>query len=186
MSVTFALALVAKVTLRPLEDDSALFLIALVLVVGSLLAAALLARRAPAVSFALVGGVVVGLCGFVVSAADGPHWVPQDVSFWVSLGLGAGGLVGVMLTDGRPADRRFLGWSGAIVLLLAPVAAIALGLALATACPLYSQWLKGYCYYADQDLLGGWTSIVAFMFFLDLVAVAVVFLVSAHRARMAR
>jgi len=181
--MTLVFGLVAKGVIQT-EDDSFLFLITLVLMVGSSLAAALLARRAPAVSFALIGAVVVGLCGFVIGGADGPHWLPSEVSVWASLGVAAGGLVGVMLTDGKPTDRRFLTRGGVIVLFLAPGAAIALGLALAEACPLYSRFLKGYCYYGDEDLLGGWATGVAMLFFLDLVTLGALFLISAHRARV--
>jgi hypothetical protein len=181
--MTLAMALAGRGrVLPPPEDDSLLLAIALVLLVGALLAAALLTRRAPAVSFALVGAVVVGSCGFLISSADGPHWVPQEVSAWASLGVGVGGLVGLIVTRVHRADRRFLWVGGTAALIIAPGLALALGLALAEACPLYSELLKGYCYYGGDDLLGAWVSGVAILFFLDMVALSALFFISAWRA----
>jgi hypothetical protein len=55
---------------------------------------------------------------------------------------------------------------------------------LRTACPLYVHGKgSGYCNYRQLDLLGGWSSVVMALFFLDAVFVGVLMLVCARQAR---
>ena len=89
--MTLALALLEKIPIAPPPTDRSLFFLTLVLVIGLLAAAAFLTHRAPAVTIALLGALVAGLCGFFIADADGPHWVPAEVSVSASLGLFAFG-----------------------------------------------------------------------------------------------
>jgi hypothetical protein len=150
--------------------------IAIVLVAASLAGARLLVSRAPAVSLALLGGVVGGLCGFYYSSRHDPKGVPADVALWATCGLVALGLIGLLVTPRGPAQS--LRRAAAGVLLIAPFAAASLAVVLVLACPLYVTDHAGFCFH-EIDVLGGWISQVVVLFILDMSALAVLLFVSA-------
>jgi len=150
--------------------------IALVLVAASLAGTLLLVSRAPAVSLALVGGVVGGLCGFYYGSRHDPKGVPADVAVWATCGLVALGLIGLLVTPRGQA--RFLRRAAAGVILIAPLAAASLAAVLVQACPLYVTDHAGFCFH-EIDVLGGWISQVVVLFILDAAALAILLLVSA-------
>jgi hypothetical protein len=153
----------------PYIHEGLLLAIAVVLVIGCVVGAVLLLRRAPAVSIALACGVVVGTVAFFVSATRGPRGLPQDVGVWASVGLWIGGTIGLVLTRGRRGSGPL--WRIALTcLILTPFGATLLLLAVQQACPLYVMRGAGYCFYAD-DVLGGWAGGVTVLFILDSLAI---------------
>lgn len=103
--------------------------------VGACIAGAVLCRRrAPAVSLGLAGGLLAGVFGFFVSSADGLKLVPADVVLWASCGLGALGLIGVLVLPGRPAAAP-LRHAAVAVVLAAPFVAAAVGYLLVKGLP---------------------------------------------------
>jgi hypothetical protein len=162
-----------------------LFGITLFLIVVGLAVAALFARRAPAVSFALLGAMVAGALGYLITDPDGPHWVPSRASIWASVGLAMFGLVGACLTRADPASIRFLERAGWVVLAFAPAVAFLIADAMASACPRETAG-TGYCFYGDTDLFGGWGAAIMTMFFLDGVVLALLFWISAWQGRPER
>lgn len=183
--MTLALALLAKIPDAPPPTDRSLFLFTLALVVGLLAAAAFLAHRAPAVTIALLGAMLTGLSGFVLTDPSGPHWVPARVAVWASVGLTAAGLAGATLTRADPANLRFLARTGWVTLAVAPVGAVLIVRTMAPACP-YESHITRYCFYGDTDLFGGWSAAIMTMFFLDGVALALLFWISAWQGRPER
>lgn len=148
--------------------------------VGACIAGAVLCRRlAPGVSLGLAGGLLAGVLGFFVSSADGPKLVPAEVVIWASCGLGAFGLIGLLVLPGHPPAAP-LRHAAVAVALAAPFVAVALGSLLVEACPLYVTRGAGYCFY-DFDMLGGWAAGVAIG--LDLLSIAFLLGVSAWQAR---
>jgi hypothetical protein len=141
------------------------------------------ARRAPAVSAALLGFAVVGGFGFYVSADDGPRGVPGDVAVWASCGLGAGGLLGLAFTSPR-VSARWLRRAAIWFLVITPFVVAIVAVALLVACPLYVTEGARYCYH-EQDVLGGWISAVTMLAAFNMLALAVVFLASARAASSA-
>jgi hypothetical protein len=168
-------------TSSPYVHEGLLFFIAVVLAGLCLVAALLLARRAPAVSMALAGAVAGGTVAFAVSAAHDRHGVPQDVGVWASVGLWAAGAISLVLTRGRPPSS-FLWRTTIACLALAPFGAALLFLSVTQACPLYVTRGAGYCFY-DFDMLGAWASGVTFLFVGDMIAVMALLLVSGVQAR---
>jgi hypothetical protein len=134
-------------------------------------ALALLAwRAAPAVTVALLSGLVGAVAAYQVVAADGPEGVPAEVAWWFSVGLVAGAIYGAVATRRRGRGTwPVRGWAVA-VLLLAPLACAALTFALQDACPLYVQ--GGICDFGGTDVLGGWIAGVVFVFAIDLLVIA--------------
>jgi hypothetical protein len=167
----------------PYVHEGLLLVIALVLAGGSLITALLLRRRAPAVSIALSGAVVVGTVAFFVSAAHDRHGVPQDVGLWASVGLWVVGAVSVLLVGGRwpskPLRRIAL-----TCLVLAPFGAALLLLAVQQACPLYVAQGAGYCFYGE-DVLGGWAAGVTVLFVLDMVAITAMLMIAGRAKKHA-
>jgi len=165
----------------PLVHEGLLFTIALVLVGSCLVAAQLLRRRAPAVSLALASAVFVGTIAFFVSSAHDRHGVPQDVGVWASVGLCAGGFVGLIVT--RPAPSLVPIWrAGVACLALSPFGAALLFLSVVEACPPYVTHRAGFCYYGF-DMLGGWATGLTILFAVDVVVVAVLFFISGAVAK---
>jgi hypothetical protein len=142
-----------------------------------------LARRAPALSVALLGFVAVGAFGFYASARDGPRGVPEDVAAWASCGLGAGGLLGLAFSS-PPASARSLRRAARWFFALTPSVAAVVALALLQACPLYVTQGARYCYHSI-DVLGGWISSVTVLVVLDMLALALICLASSRAARSA-
>jgi hypothetical protein len=148
-------------------------------IIGSATACAVaFVRRAPAVSFALLGLVAAGAYGFYVSAGDGPRGVPGDVAVWASCGLGAGGLIGLAFASPR-ASAASLRRSASWFLALAPLVAAIVAIALRFACPLYVTERARYCYHS-VDVLGGWITSVTMLVVLDMLTLAVVCLASSR------
>ncbi len=144
-----------------------------------------LLRRAPAVSLALLGGVVGALVGFAVGNADGPAEVPAYSAVGASAGLVVAGLIGILLVPSRPPSR-VLNRAAAITLAVAPFAAAGMTLLLQLACPPYVMGRgSGFCNYQGVDVLGGWVSGVIVAFVFDALFVAALLFASAGRARRA-
>ena len=165
----------------PYVHEGLLLVIALVLVGACVVGALLLRRLAPAVSIGLVGAVVVGTIAFFVSAAQGPRGVPHDVGVWGSIGLWAGGTVGLVVARPRPAATP-LWHAGVTCLVLAPFGAALLFLSASQACPEYVTRGAGYCFY-DFDMLGGWASGLSILFVLDVIVVATLLFISGEEAK---
>ena len=136
-------------------------------------------------SIALLGAMLAGLCGFLVTDPVGPHWVPSRVSVWASVGLVAFGLGGALLTRADPASLRFLARAGWVTLAVAPVVAVVIARTVAPSCP-YDSHGTGYCFTGDTDLFGGWVAAFIAMFFLDGVVLALLFWISAWQGRPER
>ena len=154
-------------------------------VIACLTLGAVVWRRAPAVSIALVGGVLGAVVGFLIGDADGPAEVPAYTASGSSLGLVAGAVVGQIFTSVRVA-RRSTRVIGIAVLCTAPLAAAALWAALRFACPLYVTGREaGFCTYQGEDLLGGWLSGVIAAFLFDAAVVGSLLLFSARQPRRA-
>ena len=152
-------------------------------VAASAAGALVFARRAPAAALALAGFTFAAIGGVYAAAADGPRNVPAETMITASAGMGVAGLVGLLLTRGRPPARS-LRRAAVGVLLASPFAAAFLSFSLLSACPLYVTRGAGYCFY-DFDLLGGWVTGVVGLFGIDMVFLAAVLLVSARQARTA-
>jgi hypothetical protein len=143
---------------------------------------AVLLRRAPAVSLALLASVLGAVGGFLIADANGPAEVPAYAAVGASLGLFAGGIVGLLTTTAR-APLEWLAGAALVALLVAPLAAVGLTLLLQTACPLYvSGRGSGFCNFQGQDVLGGWVSGVIVAFCVDEVFVAGLLFVSAWQS----
>jgi hypothetical protein len=154
--------------------------IAIVLIVVCLAVAGILLSRAPAVSLALVGGVAAGLSRFFYfGTRHDPKGVPAAVAVWATCGLIALGLIGLLVTPRGSA--QFLRRVAVGVVLIAPLAAASLAVALVRACPLYVTDHAGFCFH-EIDVLGGWISQVVVLFILDAATLAVLLLVSAKEA----
>ena len=140
-----------------------------------------LLRRAPAVSVALFGAVGAGIYGFFISAADGPKGVPAETVGWATMGLVAGGMIGLVVTRGKPPSS-FL-WHAVVGCLIAlPFGALLFFLLIDQACPLYVTRGAGYCFY-DFDMLGAWASEVTIFLSLDVLIVVALLLVSERQAK---
>jgi hypothetical protein len=140
-----------------------------------------LLRHAPAVSVALFGAVGAGIYGFFISAAHGPKGVPAETVGWATMGLVAGGLIGLVVTRGKPPSS-FL-WHTAVGCLIGlPFGALLLFLLIDEACPLYVTRGAGYCFY-DFDMLGAWATEVTFFLSLDVLVVIALLLVSGRQAK---
>ncbi len=127
-------------------------------------------RTVPAVTVALLSGLVGAVAAYQVVAADGPEGVPAEVAWWFSVGLVAGAIYGAAATRRRGRGSwPMRGWAVA-VLLLAPLACVALTLVLQEACPLYVQ--EGICDFGGADVLGGWIAGVVVFFAVDLLVIA--------------
>jgi hypothetical protein len=157
--------------------------VTLTLAVAALIGAFVCLFRAPAVSLALLGGLAGGGVGFRWAAADGPKEVPFDTAVPATVALVVLGLVGLVLTRGRPPARA-LRRSALWVLVATPLAGAALTFALQGACPLYVTRHAGYCFYS-ADVLGGWVTGVVFLFVVDLLFVAGILYLSSVQAETA-
>ena len=165
----------------PFVHEGLLFTIALVLVGCCLVAALLLRRCAPAASLALASAVAVGTIAFFVSSAHDRHGVPQDVGVWASVGLFAGGFVGLFVTRPRPSPMPI--WRvGVACLALLPFGAALVFLSVVEACPPYVTRGAGFCYY-DFDMLGGWATGLTILFAVDVVVVSVLLFISGAEAK---
>jgi hypothetical protein len=163
--------------------EDALLLIGIVLASACVLGAILLIRHAPAATVGLAGAVIVGTIAFFVSSTHGARGVPQDVGSWSSLGLWVGGATGLLATRGRPPSSVL--WHAAVTsFVLAPFGTALLVLAIQRAVPLYVMRGAGYCHY-DVDVMGDWSSYVAFLFFVDVLVVVALLLVAARQAKRA-
>lgn len=146
---------------------------------GCLLLGAVLVRRAPAITAALIGSVVGALGVFVLKNAESRSGVPFECAMGATAGLMLGGLLGSLLAP-RPSPPRRLRWVALVVIVTAPFLGAALTLLLQRACPLYMNGrASGYCNYGHLDLLGGWVTGVVTVFILDAIIVAVLLLVAA-------
>jgi hypothetical protein len=175
------MGLLARGVSAPYVHEDLLLVISLVVAAIGVVGALLLLRRAPAVSIGLVGGVVAGIFGFFVSAADGPGGVPADVARWASAGLLVAGSAGAATTKGRPPSS-FLWHAAVACLVAAPFGALLIFLLVQQACPLYVTRGSGYCFY-DFDMLGAWASGVAFLAGIDALVLMTLFLVSGRQAK---
>lgn len=156
-----------------------LVFIAVLLLVASLAGGAYFASRAPAVTFSLFGAVVGAFIGYAANIADGRHGVPADVAAWATCALLVAGVVGLLAVRAR-ASRRSLRRAAVAVLVALPFGAAVLAFLLLDACPLYVTDRAGYCYH-EVDVLGGWISGVVALFVVDVMAIAVLLLLSTKR-----
>jgi hypothetical protein len=122
------------------------------------------------VSVALFGAVGAGIYGFFISGANGPKGVPAETVGWATMGLVAGGLIGLVVTRGKPPSS-FL-WHAAVGCLIGlPFGALLLFLLIdQAACPLYVRRGAGYCFHAF-DMLGAWATEVTFFLSLNVLVV---------------
>jgi xanthosine utilization system XapX-like protein len=152
------------------------------ILVGATVCVALVSwRSAPAVTVALLSGLVGAVAGYQVVTADGPEGAPVDVAWWFSVGFGAGAIYGAAVTRRRERGVWPMRRWAVTVLLLAPFECVALALALQVACPLYVQ--EGICQFGANDLLGGWITGDVFLFAVDLVVLAELFWFAPGRSR---
>jgi hypothetical protein len=134
-------------------------------------------RRVPAASLALIASLAAGAWGFAYVRPDGPRGVPFTVARWAWVALLAGGLIGLVAT--RPhASRQTLRRIAIGLTASAPVVAVAVGLLLVEACPLYVTTGSGLCFH-DLDLMGGWITGVAILVGSDLLTVGAIVAIAA-------
>ena len=140
-------------------------------------------RRAPAVSFALLGSVLGAVAGLLGANADGPAEVPLYTAVGASVGVVSCGLIGVLTTSASPPSRSFRR-AAVQVVIAAPFVAAALTPLLRLACPLYVSGINtGFCNYQEVDQLGGWVTVVVVAFVFDAMFVAGLLLVCERQAR---
>jgi hypothetical protein len=157
--------------------------IAWVLLVGASVAGVLLVRRSPCAALALFGFVCAGIIGFNVSSAvQGRRDVPFDVAAYASIGLYVGGTFGLLWRGRGPAS--LLRALATAVLLLGLSAAAILAIVLVYACPPYITERAGYCYH-NNDLLGGWITLVVALFVIDVLVLSGLLAIDAWRVRRA-
>ena len=126
-------------------------------------------RSAPAITVALLSGLVGAVAAYRVAGIDGPEGLPAVVAWWASVGIVVGAVFGAAVTRRRErGERPMAGWAGA-VLLAAPFACVALTFSLQDACPLYGG--AGLCDFMGTDVLGGWITGVVFFFGIDLLVI---------------
>ncbi len=155
-----------------------------VLVVLAVLGALIAVRPAPAVTIAISAGLVAAAGTYAYVIGDGPHGVPAAVAEGFSVGIVAGGVVGLVVTRRREPGTWPMRRDAVWLLALTPFAAAALLLAVQKACPLYVTRGAGLCFY-DFDLLGGWAAGVAFLFVIDMLLLVGVLWLSPGRRRAA-
>jgi hypothetical protein len=168
------------------DGHAGLTLLFVAWVIGCVLVAAWSFRRAPGVTLALIGAIIGALGAFALGDDQTQAGVPLTMAWSASVGLGANGVAGTLLAApaGPPVHLRR---AGTWVLLGAPIATALFTWALRTACPLYTHGKgSGYCNYRKMDLLGGWSSEVLALFFLDAVFLGLLMLVPARRVRPGR
>jgi hypothetical protein len=141
-------------------------IIAGIVVVVAIVGAVLAARGAPAVSIALVGGLLGAVIADV--RTSGPHGVPASVALGASAGIVLGGLLGLVVSRRRASATWPMRRDALWLLAFTPIAAGTLLLAILNACPLYVTQDAGMCFY-DVDVLGGWAAGVVFLFCVDMV-----------------
>lgn len=165
------------------EGHAGLTFIFVAWVIGCVLIAAWSFRRAPGVTLALTGAVIGALGAFALGDDQTQAGVPLTMAWGASVGLGANGVAGALAcAPAGPANH--LRRAGAWILLGAPIATALFTWALRSVCPLYVHGKgSGYCNYRKMDLLGGWSSEVMALFFLDAVFVGVLMLIGARQAR---
>jgi hypothetical protein len=138
--------------------------------------------RAPSVTVALFGSVFGAVAGFLVGNADGPSEVPAYTAVGASVGLFAGGVLGLLVTSAH-APTVQLRRGALLVLIATPFASAALTVLLQSACPLYVTGKRaGFCAF-HQDVLGGWVSGVVVAFVVDALFVAGLLLTSAWQVQ---
>ncbi len=145
----------------------------LILVSATVCVALVSWRGAPAVMVALLSGLAGAVAAYHVVTADGPEGAPAEIALWFSVGLVAGAIYGAAATRRRERGTWPMRWWAVTVLLVAPLACVALTLALQDACPLYVQ--EGICDFGGTDVLGGWITAVVFLFAVDLLVLAMLF-----------
>jgi hypothetical protein len=138
-------------------------------------------RRAPAVTVALLGSLAASALAFAYDRPDGPRGVPSAVARWSWVALLAAGLIGLVLTRPR-ASREALRRIAIGVVASAPIVAVAVGLLLVEACPLYVTRGSGLCFHTG-DLMGGWITGVAVLVGIDLLTVGALVAVAASQVR---
>ena len=143
--------------------------LALILVALTVGGALLAWRTAPAITVALLSGLVGAVSTARVTWLDGPEGLPGEVALWFSLGLWVGAILGAAISRRSEFGKRPMARWAASVLLAAPFACVALTLSLQDACPLYVE--TGICDYMGNDLLGGWITGVVFFFAIDLLVI---------------
>jgi len=178
---TLAVRLTARAVLAPDVHPGLLLATAIALSAFSVVGGLLLLRHAPAVSIALFSAVIVGTFGSFLSAADGPKGVPAETVGWATLGLVAGGVIGLATTRGKPPSS-LLRHAAVGCLIALPFGAVLIVLLVQQACPLYVTQGAGYCFY-DFDMLGAWASEVTFFLSLDVLIVVALLLVSGRQAK---
>jgi hypothetical protein len=136
-------------------------------------------RRAPAVSIALVGSLLISVHTFLYVRPEGPRGVPVRVGASSFVALAAFGLFGLVVTRPR-ASRERLRRAALWACLLAPVAAVGLWLLLAEACPIYVTKGSGLCFHM-VDVLGGWLTGAAILLGLDLLTLGAILAVAASQ-----
>jgi hypothetical protein len=163
----------------PQPHPGLLFFIPLLLGVQGLVAAVAFARRAPAVSIALVTAIVAAAVRIYLGT--GPGRLPIGVMTWASVALGLGGFVGLIVTKPRAGGASTRRWAIGSAAAAFPMA-LALAFVLMEMCPPYVNRGAGICYWGNEDLLGGWISAVSLEMFLDVMFLAVVLAISAWQA----
>ncbi len=128
-------------------------------------------RPAPAVSSALIAGLVSAIVAYGFVRPDGPRGVPADVAMGFSVGIVVGGGLGLVVGRRRESGERPMRRDALWLLVATPFAAAALLQAIQDACPLYVTRGSGLCYY-DFDLMGGWAAGVVFLFVVDMLIVS--------------
>ncbi len=159
-------------------------LLAMILAATVVIVAVLAIRTAPAVTVALLSGLVGAVASYRVASLDGPEGVPLVVAAWFSFGLMLGAIVGATVTRHPEPGTWPMKQRGLNLLLWAPWLCITLAvvLQLRGVCPLYAN--GGICDFGGVDLGGGWITPVVILFAIDLlVLVALVWSSPGRRDR---
>jgi hypothetical protein len=151
-----------------------------VLIVCSLVVAAYFSRRAPAVSLALVGGVLGGYLGYRSSNAIA---VPMDVAEYMVLGILVCGIAGLFI---RPrASARYLWWASLGAALVGMLVVLGTWIVMHVwTCFAYDPPSRRWC--DGTDMFMGTSGIVTAYTAMSAFIIVGLFMVSARRAERVR